>query len=180
MSAVATVLLLLVLALAVRADILVHRIPNELVTAGAVAGLLLAIVNAGLAGAMQATAGLLVGGAMLLPFYLLHGFGAGDVKLMAVAGAYLGPSDALLAAAISLVAGAVLGLCVVLLRLWPQGSAVRVLTAATNTATDSQRQRYTAVAQEKFPYAVAIATGSGVLLWLRGGLSALLATVGLN
>lgn len=180
MSAVATVLLLLVLALAVRADALDHRIPNELVIAGAVAGLLLAIANAGFAGAMDATAGLLVGGAMLLPFYLLRGLGAGDVKLMAVVGAYLGPADAMLAAAISLLAGAALGLCVVLLRVWPEGSAMRTLTEVTNASTDSRRQRYSEVAQEKFPYAVAIATGSGVMLWLRGGLSALLATVGLN
>ncbi|MEY2919812.1 MAG: hypothetical protein RL261_1117 [Pseudomonadota bacterium] len=180
MSAVATVLLLLVLALAVRADTLDHRIPNELVIAGAVAGLLLAIVNAGFVGAMHAIAGLLVGGAMLLPFYLLRGLGAGDVKLMAVVGAYLGPSDAVLAAAISLVAGAALGICVVLLRLWPEGYAVRAMTQATNTSTDSRRQRYAAVSQEKFPYAVAIATGAGAMVWLRGGLSALLAMVGLN
>lgn len=180
MSAVATVLLLLVLALAVRADTLDHRIPNELVAAGTVAGLLLATVNAGPAGALHATAGLLVGGAMLLPFYLLRGLGAGDVKLMAVVGTYLGPSDAMLAAAISLVAGAALGLSVVVLRLLPAGSAVRSVTDATNTATDAVRPRYSAVAQERFPYAVAIATGAGVMLWLRGGLSALLAMVGLN
>jgi hypothetical protein len=39
--------------------------------------------------------GLAAGMALLMPFYLLKGMGAGDVKLMGVVGAFLGPTRVL-------------------------------------------------------------------------------------
>jgi prepilin peptidase CpaA len=100
-------------------DARTHRIPNRLVGAGMVAGLTLnALSPAGLGffstlqpgaiGLMPAAAGLITGLGLFLPFYLVRGMGAGDVKLMAMVGAFLGPLSVIDAAVFSLVAGGVL------------------------------------------------------------------------
>jgi prepilin peptidase CpaA len=55
-----------------------------------------------------------VGFAFFLPFFALGGMGAGDVKLLAALGAWLGPTQAVWLALFSLIAGGVLGLAVAL------------------------------------------------------------------
>ena len=82
----------LVIAAAV-CDVRARRIPNRLVLAGWLAALPAQCAAHGVAaGALTWLAGWLTGFAMLLPFYLLRGMAAGDVKLMAGAGAWLGTS----------------------------------------------------------------------------------------
>ena len=49
----------------------------------------------GLPGLGLSLGGWLVGCALFLPWFLLRGMGAGDVKLLAALGAWLGPRDAL-------------------------------------------------------------------------------------
>ncbi len=51
---------------------------------------------------------------MFLPFFLLGGMGAGDVKLMAALGAWLGPAEAFAIAIYASLAGGVLALGVAL------------------------------------------------------------------
>jgi prepilin peptidase CpaA len=179
MPIVATFLLFLVLALAVRADTLDHRIPNELVVAGATGGLLLAGLNGGLVGAANSIGGFFAGMLVLLPFYLLRGMGAGDVKLIGAVGAYLGPTGAVLAAAGSLIAGAVLALGIVALRLLMADARLEAKVGETGASMTSG-QRLSAVSKERFPYALAIAIGSIASLWLRGAFSSPLAITGLN
>ena len=53
-------------------------------------------------------AGLALGLLLLLPLYLLGACGAGDVKLMAMTGAFLGPQDALGAILMTFLAGGLL------------------------------------------------------------------------
>ncbi len=84
-------------------DVRSHRIPNKLVFWGALAGVLLHValpegrgfissLPGGL-GFLDALAGLGIGLAVFLPVYLLRAMGAGDVKLMAMVGAFLGPEQ---------------------------------------------------------------------------------------
>jgi prepilin peptidase CpaA len=90
-----------------------HRISNVLTLAGLPAAL--AAVNlGGASGFLNALAGAGVGLLCFLPLYLSKGMGAGDVKLMAAAGAFFGPSDAFVAALLSLASGAVLALVILL------------------------------------------------------------------
>ncbi len=88
-------LLLLFVFFAAAQDLAARRIPNRLVGAGLVVALLVhglagppwAIVASGLAGAAT-------GLALFLPLYLARGMAAGDVKLMAMVGAFAGPRAA--------------------------------------------------------------------------------------
>lgn len=109
----ATLVLLLVLAATI--DIRTLRIPNWLTVGGALIGLSL---NAGMQwqflgpqwavnGFLWALGGLGAGLVVLLPFYAFRLMGAGDVKLMAMVGAYLGFPQVLGAIASAFIAGGV-------------------------------------------------------------------------
>ena len=90
------------------------RIPNVL-TFGAI--LLAIVVHAALPqgnGLAHVGFGLMVGLAVFFPFFALGGMGAGDVKLMAAIGAWLGPALALLTALHGAIAGGVLAIVVAL------------------------------------------------------------------
>lgn len=90
------------LTLAVWHDLMSFRIPNLLVASGFAAAFLLHGLAPGGLGLAHALAGAAVGLAGMLPFYLARAMGAGDVKLLAMTGAFVGPVDAL---------GCVLGTC---------------------------------------------------------------------
>ncbi len=72
-------------------DVFFRRIPNWLTYPAMLMAVLYHCIVGGTAGLAQTLGGLGVGMAMLMPFYLLKGMGAGDVKLMGVVGACLGP-----------------------------------------------------------------------------------------
>ena len=100
-AAFVTSVLAALLSGAVWNDIRHYRIPNRLVLAGVAMGLLLnsflpegngfADAMPGALGIAIALAGMGLGLGLLLPLYLLRAMGAGDVKLMAMIGAFLGP-----------------------------------------------------------------------------------------
>jgi prepilin peptidase CpaA len=76
---------------AVLTDLRERRIPNALVAALAAAGLLHAIIHDGAVGAAASVAGA-IGGVVLLAWPVGRGLlGAGDVKLLAALGGWVGP-----------------------------------------------------------------------------------------
>lgn len=81
--------LVVLLVCAVGTDWRERRIPNALVAWGALAGLLIAAIQ-GPQALWMALCGGLVGAVLLLPFYILRGMAAGDVKLAAMAGVLMG------------------------------------------------------------------------------------------
>jgi prepilin peptidase CpaA len=91
-------------------DVRSYRIPNLLTVPGAALGIAL---NALLPSGLGLTAGL-AGFALalfgLLPLYLLRVWGAGDVKLMAVVGAFLGPVGLLWSLLAAMIAGGLVAL----------------------------------------------------------------------
>ncbi|MBB3223784.1 A24 family peptidase [Pseudoduganella umbonata] len=94
-QALQILLLWLVLQAAVT-DLALRRIPNALVVSGLVLSLLLHW-RTGAEGVLLSTwlAGLAAGFFLFLPLYLLRGMAAGDVKLMAMTGAFVGPALAM-------------------------------------------------------------------------------------
>lgn len=139
-------------------DLVSHRLPNYYLLLGVPVALALQAWSAGWAGVLAGGAGLLTGFAMFLPFYVMGGMAAGDVKLMAVVGGFLGASGALWAGACSLMVGAFLGILYLLckgqmgrlfVRYWAMASLRSYIPAESGDA-----------ARHRFPYAVAIAAGT--------------------
>jgi prepilin peptidase CpaA len=110
------VILICLVAQAAVTDLAMRKIPNALI----LSGLLLALILHLLAGqpwapVTQWLAGCLAGFFLFLPLYLLRGMAAGDVKLMAMVGAFSGPLAALRIAVLSYLIGGVLALLLLLL-----------------------------------------------------------------
>lgn len=106
-----TLLALVVAAAAV--DLAQRRIPNLLLLSGWALAVPLHLCSlepgaALLGGLGGAACGLLV----FLPLYLLRGMAAGDVKMMATVGLFLGPSDALEVAVLAWCVGGVMALAI--------------------------------------------------------------------
>lgn len=165
------ILLLLILGLATYCDLRYHRIPNALSIGGAVAGFILYLHGFGGQGALLALGGIGVGLGLFLPLYALGGMGAGDVKLMAAVGAFLGPAQTALAVGLSLIAGGVLALVVLLVRgglmraLARYGSTFRTLIYTGRPGLSYVPPAAGEAAASRFPYALAIALGSVAAVW---------------
>jgi prepilin peptidase CpaA len=93
-------------------DLRVRRIPNVLTFGAAGAALIFHAVAPTGHGLVSALAGWLVGAAVLFLPFALGGLGAGDVKLLAALGAWLGPLSALWLGLYAGMAGGVLAVIV--------------------------------------------------------------------
>jgi prepilin peptidase CpaA len=139
-------------------DFRTRRIPNWL-TGGALAlGVLLNVWQAGPMGILVALGGAALGFAILLPFYLMHTIGAGDVKLLAGLGALVGPQVLISVA----VYGAVVGGVIAAVMLANRGRLMLALNELLVQRTLPSRSGMTA------PYGVAIASGVYLSLVLPG------------
>jgi prepilin peptidase CpaA len=110
------VVLLLLVSIAAVNDLATRRIPNRLLLAGLACAFCLRLLSSDPLSSLQAAlGGMGVGLAVFLPFYMVRGMAAGDVKMMAVVGAFVGPGDAFETAILSWCAGGVMALLLVLL-----------------------------------------------------------------
>lgn len=160
-SVFSTCVLLMFLARAVWTDLREHRISNELVLGMLFSALMLKLASDGTVGIFSALGGATVGLLLLLPFYLLKGMGAADVKLMAAVGAFFDPLHAALGSGFTLVAGMILALGVVRIeRIWPNGW----LSAGSGFPTTRTQTQ----SRSRFAYAPAIAIGALATLLFEG------------
>jgi prepilin peptidase CpaA len=93
-------------------DVRSARIPNALTFSGVITGLLFHTFAPSGAGFAASGEGCLVGLAVFFLPFALGGLGAGDVKLLAALGAWLGPTDIVWSAVYTAIAGAALSLAV--------------------------------------------------------------------
>ena len=178
-----TAILAALLLCAVAADLTSRRIPNTLVLTGL--ALAAALHAAALAFGQPALSlagpawwspltGLATGLALLMPLYLLRATGAGDVKLMAMVGAFVGTQTVLAATLYTLLAGGLLALVFMLGRgvaAQTLGNVRFLLTDWMQRAGSGQGARLAPLqtTAARLPYAVAIALGTaGALIWPPG------------
>jgi prepilin peptidase CpaA len=159
---------ILMLFCSVYTDLKRHRIPNVLTFSGLALGLLIQTTVFGLEGAVEAMFGMCIGLAVFTPFYLLGGMGAGDVKLMGALGAFLGPFPVFVAGLWSLIAGAVLAILLWLSRQHAFGLVSRYgLSAVAHLMLNARQELLHTGSNDpmRFPFALAIALGTGWTMW---------------
>ncbi len=103
-------ILFLILAVATITDLLFDKIYNEWILIGAAAGLSYAVWQGGGDGLIRALLSMAVPIVLLYPLFMIGGLGAGDIKLIAVAGCFLTIKETVLCLGISFFLGAVLSL----------------------------------------------------------------------
>lgn len=160
--------LMAMLLIAAVIDIRIGRIPNWLVLIGTIYAL---TYNAFYPiyprdmGLLIALGGLTVGFGALLPGYLLRVLGAGDVKLMAMVGAFLGIWGAVEAVLASLIAGGLLALALAAYsgRLVHMSRNVAIVLSGTLLKLSTGRgglALQSGTSAGRMPYGVAIAAGT--------------------
>ena len=155
---------LIVLAIATFTDIRSCRIPNWLVLPFLVAGIGIAAWMHGWHGVEQSFLGIGLGTLVLGFFCWMGGMGMGDLKLCAAVGAWIGPSQLMVALVVTGIAGGIMALC------WAIGGGfVGELLTGTGELIFGLRKRGLRPHPElvldnpltrKMPYAPAIAIGT--------------------
>jgi prepilin peptidase CpaA len=159
--------LLLLVSIAAVNDLVTRRIPNRLLLTGLACAVLLRLLSANPGSSLlEAFSGMAVGLIIFLPFYLLRGMAAGDVKLMATIGAFTGPNEAFAIAVLTWCAGGVMALFLILVRGRVRLALVNiahmmagVLTPGATLATPERQQ-----SAGSMPYGLAIAAGTIIVL----------------
>jgi len=148
------------------------RIPNWLTVSGMAWGLMVNATHATSIGAglVHSALGLATGLVLLLPLYLIRVLGAGDVKLMAMVGAFVGAVAVFKATLVVFVVGGVFALA------WAAWNR-HLLRMTANVAATAQSMAFAAMAGGrptptlagrasvgKLPYGLSIAVGT--IAWL--------------
>jgi prepilin peptidase CpaA len=165
--------------MAVDWDLREQRIPNALILFLMLSGLAMQTLGPangrgglfdffpGAVGLGSALLGALVGLSLFLPFYILKAMGAGDIKLMAALGVFVGPADVIGLALFVLVAGGVL--CVI--RMLIKRNAKQVLgnvkTILGEIGRGGSRLDVVTQSADRMPYALSFATGLAVFGYWR-------------
>lgn len=152
-------------------DLRSRRLPNLLTFGAAAVGFGWQLVSQGWGGAAASLEGFALGLALFLPWFALGGMGAGDVKLLAAIGAWLGPWRVIWVALFGSIAGGALALVVAL---W-SGYAAVALKNIWWLVTEwwyagirpLPRVSLQQSAGPRLAYAVPVAVGVMVTLWLR-------------
>lgn len=162
---------LIVVAVATVTDLRSRRIPNWLVFPFLIAGFAVSGWRHGLNGLTQSAAGLVVGAALFGLLCLMGGMGMGDVKLCGAIGAWVGPSQMLVALVMTGIAGGIIavGLAVA------GGFAVEMIQGTGDLIFGFRKRGLTPHPElvlnnpltRKMPYAPAIAIGTLISFFAR-------------
>lgn len=164
--------LTLVLVVAAAIDGWKLKVPNWLTFPLILAGWLYATVSGGWDGLSQSLWGTAVGLGLLLPAYMVGGMGAGDVKLLAGVGAWVGATTTFYAFCASAIVGGLLAVAMVLYRRSWQKHYGNFLMIASEFLTVREPAKLAAIAADRksamllLPYGIPLAIGSiGYFLW---------------
>lgn len=152
-------------------DLRRQRIPNLLTFGSALAGIAFQTATAGSAGLLTSIAGWAVGVAIFLIPFVLGGMGAGDVKLVAALGAWLGPMDTVWLGMYTAVAGGVAALALALARGYLRQALSNIYLLLMHWRVAGIRPLHEVSldgsAGPRLAYAVPVFGGLVATLWLR-------------
>jgi prepilin peptidase CpaA len=166
------VVAIVIAVLAAVVDVRTRRIPNLLTFGAAAVAFAWHLWSGGPSGLMTAALGWCCGVALFFPFFALGGMGAGDVKLLAALGAWLGPALVLWTALFSAMAGGVqaIALCLfygctrtVLSNVW-----LLLIHWRTVGLKPMHELTLPMARGPRLAYAVPMMFGTVVAIWMRG------------
>ena len=140
-------------------DLRTGRIPNPLTASVAAAGVGFSVFGLTGQSTAGALAGAVIGFVVMLPGYFFGGTGAGDVKLVAALGTWLGPAGIVMAFLYSAMAGGVLAVAHAVSRrrlATTLGRTARLVAARTGAKQEIDGS----AAASRFAYGPAIAVGA--------------------
>src|SRR5262245_11754200 len=142
------------------------KVPNWLTFPMIVGGWIFGVVAGGWVGLGDSLLGTIVGLALLLPAYAIGGMGAGDVKLLAGVGAWVGARTTFYAFCASAVVGGVIAIAMVLVgRSWRKHQK-QFVTILSEMLTIGKPSELAAIAAQRkrsmllLPYGIPIAIGT--------------------
>jgi prepilin peptidase CpaA len=142
------------------------KVPNWITFPMIMSGWIMSAVSFGWPGLGWSLVGTLVGLALLLPAYAIGGMGAGDVKLLAGVGAWVGGTITLYAFCVSAVVGGVIALAMILARRAWQKHYDQFWMIWNEVLTIRDPEQLSTIAAERkssmllLPYGIPIAIGT--------------------
>ncbi len=148
------------------------KVPNWLTFPFVLSGWAYGFWSLGWSGLGYSVLGTLVGLGLLLPLYAIGGMGAGDVKLLAGVGAWMGSAVTFWAFCASAIVGGLMALAMMAYRRSWQRHRDNLLVILSELVTIRDPERLAALAAQRkprmllLPYGIPIAVGSiGYFLW---------------
>jgi len=142
------------------------KVPNWLTFPLVISGWAMSTISYGWVGLGWSLGGTAVGLALLLPAYAIGGMGAGDVKLLAGVGAWVGSTITLYAFCVSAIIGGLIAVLMVLYRRTWKGHYYQFLTIWHEMITIRDPEQLAAIAAERkssmllLPYGIPLAIGT--------------------
>lgn len=166
----------LLLLVACFTDVRSRRIPNRLVVVLLALGIVYSVVlTGGLAGLWRAVGGTGLGFSIWIVFYVAGVLGAGDVKLAAAAGAWLGAGGIWRASLLGAAVGGLLAVGMLLRERRLSDALARMMTSVSTRslamlvpAAQHAAKGETAARRRALPYGVALAAGALAAAWVPG------------
>jgi prepilin peptidase CpaA len=149
-----------------------RRVPNWLNAGIAVAGFVAQGLIHGWGGLAVGGEGLLVGFAVLIIPWLMHGMGAGDVKLMMAIGVWLGPEWTLLSFCVGVAVGGIIAAIMILSsgRLWMAYANIRTIlqkiSSKSTVFSEFGSAHSFGKTSQLLPYGVPLTIGTLLVLFL--------------
>lgn len=147
-----------------------RRVPNWLNALLAAAGLVAQGAYFGWSGLATGLLGLLVGFGVLIVPWMMHGMGAGDVKLMAAIGVWFGPWMTLVSFALGAVLGGVIAVAMILWRrrgteAWANMGVILLKVQSRDTVfSEFGSAKSLGESPQLLPYGVPLTIGSLIVL----------------
>ena len=142
------------------------KVPNWLTFPMILSGLVVSTIVFGWEGLQWSFLGMLVGLGCLLPLYAIGGMGAGDVKLLAGVGAWVGVTQTLWAFVLTAIFGAIIAIVMVIIsKKWRHHQAQFLSIMSEIMVIRSPEKLSTIAAERKpsmmlLPYGIPIAIGT--------------------
>ena len=153
-------------------DVRWRRIPNVLVLTLALTGLAFSVwIDPWLPGVGRAAGGLALGFGIWIDFFVIGAIGAGDVKLFAAAGTWLGPAATWRAALVAAAIGGVLAVVMLLRERRTRDGFEKVMVSLSSRSLSVLTPDPTTPRKRQLPYGVALACGALIVAWIPGVLA---------